>query len=30
VLTLFPLSDAAVPMTGAIIDQEQWVSGARD
>jgi NAD(P)-dependent dehydrogenase (short-subunit alcohol dehydrogenase family) len=29
-LTLFLLSDCAGPMTGAIIDQEQWVNGARD
>jgi NAD(P)-dependent dehydrogenase (short-subunit alcohol dehydrogenase family) len=29
-LALFLLSDASSPMTGAIIDQEQWVVGARD
>jgi len=29
-LTLFLLSDCSSPMTGAIIDQEQWVVGARD
>jgi hypothetical protein len=26
---LFLLSDAGGPMTGAIIDQEQWVAGSR-
>ena len=29
-LTLFLLSDCAGPLTGAIIDQEQWVNGGRD
>ncbi len=29
-LALFLLSDESVPMTGALIDQEQWVLGARD
>ncbi len=29
-LTTFLLSDASVPMTGAVIDQDQWVLGARD
>jgi len=29
-LALFLLSDSSAPMTGAIIDQEQWVVGARD
>jgi NAD(P)-dependent dehydrogenase (short-subunit alcohol dehydrogenase family) len=29
-LVLFLLSDCSSPMTGAIIDQEQWVVGARD
>jgi NAD(P)-dependent dehydrogenase (short-subunit alcohol dehydrogenase family) len=29
-LALFLLSDCSEPMTGAIIDQEQWVIGARD
>lgn len=29
-LVLFLLSDCSFPMTGAIIDQEQWVVGARD
>jgi hypothetical protein len=28
-LVLFLLSDAGGPMTGAIIDQEQWVAGSR-
>lgn len=28
-LAVFLLSDAAGPMTGALIDQEQWVAGAR-
>lgn len=28
-LTLFLLSDASGPMTGALIDQEQWVVGSR-
>lgn len=28
-LTLFLLSDAGGPMTGALIDQEQWVAGSR-
>jgi NAD(P)-dependent dehydrogenase (short-subunit alcohol dehydrogenase family) len=28
-LVLFLLSDAAGPMTGALIDQEQWVAGSR-
>ena len=28
-LALFLLSDAAGPMTGALIDQEQWVAGSR-
>ena len=27
-LAVFLLSDAAGPMTGALIDQEQWVMGA--
>jgi NAD(P)-dependent dehydrogenase (short-subunit alcohol dehydrogenase family) len=27
-LAVFLLSDAAGPMTGALIDQEQWVVGA--
>lgn len=29
-LALFLMSDASIPMTGALIDQEQWVLGARD
>jgi NAD(P)-dependent dehydrogenase (short-subunit alcohol dehydrogenase family) len=29
-LALFLLSDSSAPMTGALIDQEQWVVGARD
>jgi NAD(P)-dependent dehydrogenase (short-subunit alcohol dehydrogenase family) len=29
-LVLFLLSDCSAPMTGAIIDQEQWVVGAHD
>jgi NAD(P)-dependent dehydrogenase (short-subunit alcohol dehydrogenase family) len=29
-LALFLLSDASIPMTGAVIDQEQWVIGPRD
>jgi NAD(P)-dependent dehydrogenase (short-subunit alcohol dehydrogenase family) len=29
-LVLFLLSDCSAPMTGAVIDQEQWVLGARD
>jgi NAD(P)-dependent dehydrogenase (short-subunit alcohol dehydrogenase family) len=29
-LALFLLSDCSAPMTGAIIDQEQWVVGSRD
>jgi NAD(P)-dependent dehydrogenase (short-subunit alcohol dehydrogenase family) len=29
-LTAFLLSDASIPTTGAIIDQEQWVAGVRD
>ncbi len=29
-LVVFLLSDASVPMTGALIDQEQWVLGPRD
>jgi NAD(P)-dependent dehydrogenase (short-subunit alcohol dehydrogenase family) len=29
-LSTFLLSDASVPMTGALIDQEQWVVGAKD
>jgi len=29
-LAVFLLSDASAPMTGALIDQEQWVLGARD
>jgi NAD(P)-dependent dehydrogenase (short-subunit alcohol dehydrogenase family) len=29
-LALFLLSDCSAPMTGAIIDQEQWVVGGRD
>lgn len=29
-LTLFLLSDASTPMTGALVDQEQWVMGPRD
>ena len=29
-LAAFLLSDASVPMTGALIDQEQWVVGAKD
>lgn len=29
-LTTFLLSDASEPMTGALIDQEQWVMGPRD
>lgn len=29
-LTAFLLSDASAPMTGALIDQEQWVMGPRD
>ena len=29
-LALFLLSECSAPMTGAIIDQEQWVVGARD
>lgn len=28
-LAVFLLSDAAGPMTGAIVDQEQWVAGAK-
>ena len=28
-IAVFFLSDAAGPMTGAIIDQEQWVVGAK-
>ena len=28
-LAVFLLSDAAGPMTGAIVDQEQWVAGSR-
>lgn len=28
-LAVFLLSDAAGPMTGAVIDQEQWVAGSR-
>ena len=28
-LTVFLLSEASGPMTGALIDQEQWVAGAR-
>ena len=28
-LAVFLLSDAAGPMTGALIDQEQWVVGAK-
>jgi NAD(P)-dependent dehydrogenase (short-subunit alcohol dehydrogenase family) len=28
-LTVFLLSDAAGPMTGALVDQEQWVPGSR-
>jgi NAD(P)-dependent dehydrogenase (short-subunit alcohol dehydrogenase family) len=28
-LALFMLSDAAGPMTGALVDQEQWVAGSR-
>ena len=28
-LAVFLLSDAAGPMTGAIVDQEQWVVGAK-
>ena len=28
-LALFLLSDAGGPMTGALVDQEQWVYGAR-
>jgi len=28
-LTVFLLSDASGPMTGALIDQEQWVAGSR-
>jgi NAD(P)-dependent dehydrogenase (short-subunit alcohol dehydrogenase family) len=28
-LVTFLLSDAAGPMTGALIDQEQWVAGSR-
>ena len=29
-LALFLMSDASIPMTGALIDQEQWVVGAHD
>ena len=29
-LAVFLLSDAAGPMTGALVDQEQWVVGARE
>lgn len=29
-LATFLLSDASAPMTGALIDQEQWVIGAKD
>ena len=29
-LTLFLLSEASLPMTGSLIDQEQWVSGHAD
>jgi NAD(P)-dependent dehydrogenase (short-subunit alcohol dehydrogenase family) len=29
-LTVFLLSDASLPMTGALIDQEQWVMGPKD
>jgi NAD(P)-dependent dehydrogenase (short-subunit alcohol dehydrogenase family) len=29
-LATFLLSDASLPMTGALIDQEQWVIGPRD
>ena len=29
-LALFLLSDASFPMTGSIVDQEQWVNGVRD
>jgi NAD(P)-dependent dehydrogenase (short-subunit alcohol dehydrogenase family) len=29
-LALCLLSDCSAPMTGALIDQEQWVIGARD
>ncbi len=29
-LATFLLSDSSSPMTGAIVDQEQWVNGARD
>jgi NAD(P)-dependent dehydrogenase (short-subunit alcohol dehydrogenase family) len=29
-LAIFLLSDASLPMTGALIDQEQWVIGPRD
>jgi NAD(P)-dependent dehydrogenase (short-subunit alcohol dehydrogenase family) len=28
-LALFLLSDAGGPMTGALVDQEQWVTGSR-
>jgi ABC-type glycerol-3-phosphate transport system permease component len=28
-LAVFLLSDAAGPMTGALVDQEQWVAGSR-
>lgn len=28
-LTTFLLSDASIPMTGSLIDQEQWVAGSR-
>ena len=28
-LAIFLLSDAAGPMTGALVDQEQWVVGAK-
>lgn len=29
-LTLFLLSDSSAPMTGALVDQEQWVMGPKD
>ena len=29
-LAIFLLSDASLPMTGALIDQEQWVIGGKD
>ena len=29
-LVIFLLSDASLPMTGALIDQEQWVIGGKD